>query len=111
MRFALRRLATGKDFFEKKSLPDPLSKKLLKRNTKMHAFLYFAKEIGEAGWIALPIRQNRTRAKPHFYIHFYLCLEAPNSAKARTTNPMENEGKKQASECEPTENSFLWNLH
>ncbi|OHE73934.1 MAG: hypothetical protein A2Y14_02410 [Verrucomicrobia bacterium GWF2_51_19] len=45
MRFSLRRLATGKDFFEKKSLPDPLSKKLLKRNTKMHAFLYFAKKL------------------------------------------------------------------
>ncbi|OHE73453.1 MAG: hypothetical protein A2Y14_01355 [Verrucomicrobia bacterium GWF2_51_19] len=57
MRFALRRLATGKDFFEKKSLPDPLSKKLLKRNTKMHAFLYFAKEIGESGWITLLLRQ------------------------------------------------------
>jgi len=46
-RFALRRLATGKDFFEKKSLPDPLSKKLLKRNTKMHAFLYFAKKLAK----------------------------------------------------------------
>jgi len=41
-RFALRRLATGKNFFKKKSLPDPLFKKLLKRNAKMHAFLYFA---------------------------------------------------------------------
>ncbi|HCJ12407.1 MAG TPA: hypothetical protein DHV51_04900 [Opitutae bacterium] len=29
------------------SLPDPLSKKLFKRNTKMHAFLYFAKKLAK----------------------------------------------------------------